>query len=247
MRIIQKRHYRDRHVAVIGDIHGSARLLEELVDKLRGSYPGIRMFCLGDVCDRGPRTKRVMDLLLKHDIAGVMGNHDLWFLRWAMGNGFDSSALGDAMGGSATLRSYGVEGRSPRVVEDQRWRVPRHHWRFLSLNSAALDLQVDDQAYWVVHAGISKDVELPRGLSQEAIVPWLAENRPLDLLLPSRHPRDSMPLDRSVIMGHRVLQEPLDLGFVIGIDTGAGTRPDGRLTAVVLPERTFVSVPEGQP
>ena len=44
-------------------------------------------------------------------------------------------------------------------------------------------------------------------------------------------------------MGHAPRDEPLDTGDVIAIDTGAGTRDGGgRLTALLLPERKFVTV-----
>ena len=46
-----------------------------------------------------------------------------------------------------------------------------------------------------------------------------------------------------MIMGHVALNDPLDTGDVLAIDTGAGALGrHGRLTAVVLPQRKFVTV-----
>jgi hypothetical protein len=50
-----------------------------------------------------------------------------------------------------------------------------------------------------------------------------------------------LPVDRPIVMGHRQVREPLDTGEVIAIDTGAG-EPDGRLTALLLPERRFLTL-----
>lgn len=43
-------------------------------------------------------------------------------------------------------------------------------------------------------------------------------------------------------MGHFVLDALVGLGHVIALDTGCGVRVGGRLSAVLLPERRFVSV-----
>ena len=51
-------------------------------------------------------------------------------------------------------------------------------------------------------------------------------------------------VDRPVIVGHQPLVEPIDGGHVIALDSGAGTVADGRLTAVLLPERRFVTAGE---
>jgi hypothetical protein len=49
-------------------------------------------------------------------------------------------------------------------------------------------------------------------------------------------------LDGPVVFGHTSLQDPVDAGHAIAIDTGSGVWPDGALTAVVLPRRRFVFV-----
>ena len=43
-------------------------------------------------------------------------------------------------------------------------------------------------------------------------------------------------------MGHLPRPRPIDTGDAIAIETGSGTRKDGMLTAVVLPERRFINV-----
>lgn len=222
----------DGPVAVIGDIHGRADLLDALLARL-GDLPVI---VLGDVCDRGPDTRAVLDRLVSRGAIGVFGNHDLWLAAWAAGEGFDRLALG--IGGEATLRSYGVSAAEAPRRHDV---VPAAHGDWLLGLSVAIDLQVGATKWWVVHAGIPNDFELP-GASLDEVVPRLARERPTDLLWRANDPETMIPLGRPLIMGHVPRREPLDTGDVLAIDTGSG-KPAGRLTAVVLPHRRFVTVP----
>ena len=121
----------DGPVAVVGDIHGCADALDALLDKL-GEMPVI---VLGDLGDRGPGTRAVIDLLARRGAAGVRGNHDDWLIAWARGEGFDSFALHPVMGGRATLDSYGIKGASAGSIEAERaprlarWPGRRHRPR----------------------------------------------------------------------------------------------------------------------
>ncbi len=221
---------------VFGDIHGRADLLDQLLAQLDDTH----IVVLGDVCDYGPDTRGVLDRLVERGAHGVRGNHEEWFTRWATGGGFDSFALSSTMGGRATLDSYGVVGRTPREIEDERWRVGREHRAWLAALPVALDLEVCGERYWVTHAGVPADV--PEQRAPADVVPWLAEHQPGELVWPVTRPEAVARLDRPVVMGHVVVREPLDLGHVVAVDTGCGVVPEGRLTAVVLPERRFVSV-----
>ena len=229
----------DGPVAVIGDVHGASDLLRRLLARLPPDMPVISM---GDVGDRGPDTRGVVDQLLGRGALGVRGNHEEWVLRWIRGGGFDPFALHPGMGGSATLASYGVTSREARTITGQWRQVPEAHrdW-FLGL-PLVLDLTVGDTPYWLLHAGVPSADVLPRGLSPADVVPWLVRHRPETLLWDKSRPQDMLPVDRTVIMGHLRLGEAVDTGSVIAIDTGAGTNRDGRLTAVILPERRFVQV-----
>jgi serine/threonine protein phosphatase 1 len=228
----------DRPVAVLGDIHGRADLLARMFAALPADMP---VLVAGDVCDRGPGTRGVLDLLVARSAQGVLGNHDLWLRDWANGRGFDSFALHPHMGGDATLRSYGVVGRSPGAVESEAWRVPDAHRRWLDARPVAIDLEVAGTKWWIVHAGIPTTVDLS-GVTAAQVVPALAARHPASLLWAKNDPDEMLPVDRPVVMGHIVLTEPIDHPHVIAVDTGCGSRQLGYLTAVILPERRFVRV-----
>jgi serine/threonine protein phosphatase 1 len=226
----------DRSVAVIGDIHGSARQLRSLLQQL-GDLP---IVVVGDLCDHGPDTPDVLELLIERGAIGVRGNHDEWFVRWARGTAFYRAVL--QMGADATLRSYGVETDRPRQIMLERHRVPEHHVSFVERLHVALDLTVLGTHYWVTHAGIPRFEDHPAA-PREDFVRWLAEHVP-DMLVwgwnaPS--PLEMPALDRTLVMGHVSLDEPIDTPSLVAVNTGAGD-PGGKLTAVILPERRFVTV-----
>lgn len=235
--VVQARAY-DGPVAVLGDLHGRADLLARMLDVLPEEMP---VLVAGDVCDRGPATHDVLALLIERGADGVLGNHDLWLRDWANGRGFDPFALHDCMGGEATLASYGVFGRTPAQIEAQAWRVPADHRAWLAARPVALDLTVAGTPYWLVHAGVPGALDLSR-VAPADVVPLLAARHPESLLWAKNDPDDAPALDRTVVMGHLVVREPLDNGRVLAIDTGCGTRQLGYLTAVILPERRFVRV-----
>ena len=218
-------------VAVIGDIHGRRDLLDALLARL-GDMP---IICVGDVCDRGPDTRGVLDRLIERRALGVFGNHDLWLAAWAAGEGFDQLALG--IGGAATLASYGV---TPDEAPSRADAVPAAHRDWLLELAVTIDLTVGGTRWWIVHAGIPADIDFA-GMTLDEIVPTLARQRTADLLWRANDPDGMVPLGRPLVMGHQPRRAPLDTSDVIAIDTGAG-KPGGRLTAIVLPDRRFVTV-----
>ena len=231
----------DEPVAVIGDIHGCAHLLKALLNRLPPSLP---VLVLGDLIDRGPDSKGVIELLLDREIRGVQGNHEEWFKRWCRGGGFDSYALDGIMGGAATLASYDITERVPRVIEIANRRIPYDHRVFIENLATIGDLTVMGEKYWMIHAG------LPFGLGQQVLkAPDLMEmviKFWRDDCLWTGTPPDKAPvLDRTVLMGHIPQRAPRDLGHVIAVDTGAGFKDGLGLTAVILPERRFVTVRYG--
>jgi serine/threonine protein phosphatase 1 len=99
---------------IVGDIHGCAFQLDELLclidERMEG---GDQVVFLGDYIDRGPQSKRVIDLLLDFraeygdDVIFLKGNHEQWLCE-----AFDdpcrySWLLG--MEGLTTVKSYSVK------------------------------------------------------------------------------------------------------------------------------------------
>ena len=150
----------------IGDIHGCAGLLEQLLTDAarRGSF---NLVTLGDYVDRGADVPAVIDMLLG-DIPGcdgrtcLLGNHEDMMFRTLQG---DATYLDTWLtyGGRDTLESYGIDPDaveaallSGESVSEFQEALPPEHWRFLS----GLPVRHEDAAHIYVHAGLDPRVAL---------------------------------------------------------------------------------------
>lgn len=75
----------DRPIYVIGDVHGCAEEFELLIKKIKKESPGAKIVQLGDLIDRGPYLMEVFELVEKHEIITIMGNHELNFIQEVKG------------------------------------------------------------------------------------------------------------------------------------------------------------------
>jgi len=66
-------------IAVIGDVHGCFYTLKQLVDKVKNKYPNIKIFCVGDLVDRGNNSFKVIEYVIAEEINFTLGNHDFMF------------------------------------------------------------------------------------------------------------------------------------------------------------------------
>ena len=76
----------------IGDIHGSLESLERLLDKINPDLTRDRLLFVGDYIDRGPRSKGVVDYIIRlkdqappGQIICLKGNHEAMFLDFLAG------------------------------------------------------------------------------------------------------------------------------------------------------------------
>lgn len=61
---------------VIGDLHGQTKALASLMEEVIFDRGKDRLFCVGDLVDRGPKSLRALDLLKEPWFYSVVGNHD---------------------------------------------------------------------------------------------------------------------------------------------------------------------------
>jgi calcineurin-like phosphoesterase family protein len=97
---------------VIPDVHGCVVTLKRLVTDLLGLTRSDRLYLLGDLIDRGPDSRGVLDFLLDlrrhgYTVAAVRGNHEEMLLNSCHDR--SSFRLWLLNGGHATLDSFGVE------------------------------------------------------------------------------------------------------------------------------------------
>ncbi|MDX1421365.1 MAG: metallophosphoesterase [Rubricoccaceae bacterium] len=217
----------------IGDVHGCAATLDRLLDRL-ALTPDDRVVFIGDYVDRGPASPAVLDRLLQLEADAadgrgpgcvfLRGNHDQMMLDYVDGapNAYE---LWRINGGMATLAGYMAGGR----VE-----IPEAHIAFLERTPAVHE----EGGFVFVHAGLDPRRSVAENLARPDPRVFLWTRAHLDA--------DLGRWETPVVCGHTPQPEPLNRPNLINIDTGAVYHhlPGfGTLTAVRLPERTFVRVP----
>jgi serine/threonine protein phosphatase 1 len=233
-----------RLLYAIGDVHGCADLLSELISKIivdveASEFEGRPTLCfLGDYIDRGSSSREVVETVInlrsdgRFAVAALRGNHDQMLIDFLL----DSRNGGQwmACGGAATLASYDVD--PPRRRTDaEAWaaasvelgeKLPPSHRDFFE--ATVLAAAFGD--YLLVHAGVRPGVAIEDQRAED-----LFAIREAFLNHPNPLP------GHAVVFGHTPFPEPINRTTMIGIDTGAFA--SGVLTAVRLFEngRRFLS------
>lgn len=222
-----------QRVYAIGDVHGRRDLLEAMLDRVRADlglrpHPRPRLVMLGDYIDRGPDSRGVVETLmtLRDDplpVDFLLGNHDTYVEAYLDDPDWQDRTyhwLHPAMGGWATLASYGVTGAhhdAPAVTRAAfAEAMPEDHRAFL--RGCALWLRVG--GYVFVHAGIRPGVALEHQVRDDCI--WIRE--------PFLSSADDFGF--VVVHGHTIVDAPERRANRIAIDTGVAR--GGPLTCLVL-------------
>lgn len=223
----------DLRIYAIGDIHGRADLVGELLAGIQAHerrLPRVaetRLVFLGDYIDRGPASRQVVETLMTGIPDGMQavylkGNHEDMLLKGMISPA--GQELWCSNGGEATLRSYGLH-RSMVTRQELADALGAHGAFFEGL---ALTHEAGD--YLFVHAGIRPGVALGAQRSNDLM--WIR----YDFL---DHQGD---FGRVVVHGHTPTHgQPEVKANRICIDTGAWMT--GALTALVLEgeSREFLS------
>ncbi|MEZ5892493.1 MAG: metallophosphoesterase family protein [Parvularculaceae bacterium] len=226
-----------KRIYAIGDIHGRLDMLDTLLGRIGDDSDGLdkaQLIFLGDYVDRGLDSKGVIDRLLSLKAAYptavfLKGNHEALMLDFL--DEPDDLPQWLDWGGMETLQSYDVEamGLPPTMIARQlRANLPPGHLKFLE----TLALTHVEGDYLFVHAGVRPGLPLDQQKEEDLI--WIRKK--FHQAAPDERP------ELVVVHGHTPEDKPVDVGWRIGVDTGACY--GGMLTAVVLhgAERRFISV-----
>jgi len=214
----------------IGDVHGRHDLLDLALGLIERHGRGLntRIILLGDLVDRGPDSRKVVERAMELDreeaAVCLKGNHEAMMLdglaRWP-GPEFINW---QAQGGRQTLASYGAHD----INANPRGHVPQRHRRWLAERPAT----VRDNYRIYVHAGMAPGVALADQRQKDCL--WIRETF-------LRAPPESF--EAHVVHGHTPLWEGKpDLGQAellahrTNLDTGAVAT--GILTIGVFDART---------
>ncbi|NRP13664.1 Bis(5'-nucleosyl)-tetraphosphatase, symmetrical [Aliiroseovarius sp. xm-m-379] len=218
-------------VYAIGDVHGH---LDKLIaahaliaeDRARCCDADAPVVHIGDLVDRGPDCKGVIQYLIDGQVRGenwvvLKGNHDRMmemFLRdYPMVDHMllhDHNWLHPRIGGVETLASYGVEVpegiRTYQLHAQALAAVPQAHRRFL--DTLPCLHRIEDLCF--VHAGIRPGVALEDQVEDD--LTWIRQEF-------HNSDADHGPL---IVHGHTPVDEVTHYGNRLNIDTGAGHGKD---------------------
>ncbi|VEP16986.1 Calcineurin-like phosphoesterase [Hyella patelloides LEGE 07179] len=199
---------------IIGDVHGHYDTLVALLDSIAPDSSD-RVYFLGDLIDRGPKSAEVVDFVMKNKYQCLRGNHEEMLLD-VVGNGKVSVELYQGWlysGGHATVTSYDS-------------KIPQEHIDWLKTLPVYLDLE----DIWLVHAGIDPRIPLEKQTSEQFC--WIRED-----FHSISEPYFS---DKLIITGHTITftMPGIQPGQIaagngwLDIETGAYHRNSGWLTAL---------------
>lgn len=216
----------------IGDVHGCPATLDALLEKLSPA-PDDHLVFVGDYIDRGPDSKQVIDRLLalqeEQPCTFLRGNHEALMLEYLGAEGDEATAtralrLWQQNGGGRTLRSY-ANGRAAHL--------PEAHVAFVR----GTKRYHETPEFFFVHAGLKPERTIRENVEASDDRVFLWERGHLDV--------PELAWEKPVVCGHTPQREPISREKLIAIDTGCVYHMHqglGRLTAVHLPAREFVSV-----
>jgi serine/threonine protein phosphatase 1 len=201
----------------IGDIHGCASKLSNILDKIRIDTEHDTLVFIGDYIDRGPDSREVIDIVLDvkrrmTNVVCLIGNHEHMLINYYLhGTGEEMFFMN---GGDITAHDYGLK----RTDQHVNMNIPDEH---LDFYRSLLPYYETDQ-FIFVHAGLRPGIPLS-GQHMDDII-WI-RNEFID---------STYNFGKKVVFGHTPLAKPLIELNKIGIDTGAVY--GGKLTCIELME-----------
>ena len=219
---------------VLGDVHGRFQALLDVLEASNFDSENDQLICLGDICDGGPDTMGVVEVLLQiKNLKFIVGNHDLWFKDYIFGR--DSKEMWVQQGGKATLTSYGAKLQGASQITDQRRfykvpTIPRTHKDFFR-HATTYYYEVDNMVF--VHGGFTPG----KPIYNQGMLHLMWDR---ELIQYARS--HVIPNYKEVFVGHSTtlvygITDPVHFNNLWVLDTGAGHC--GRLTIMDVDTKEY--------
>ncbi len=215
-----------KRIIAIGDIHGCKIALEEMLFSKLQITKEDTIYLLGDLIDRGPDSKGVIDTIISlendgYTIHTLLGNHEEMMFQSVLD--VNSFNMWMRNGGAETLQSFDVNDYS---------QIPEKYLAFFDRGKYCI--KTDD--YVFVHAGLNFNAE--NIYSDREAMLWI------------RGFNDFQPVLENKILVHGHTPKTIDFiknqqGNCINIDGGCVYAEEpmfGNLVAVLLPQLEYVVV-----
>lgn len=199
---------------VMGDIHGQYNAMRIALERAGYDPQYDKLIVLGDECDGGPDTYKVIDYLCeKPNVINLKSNHSEWFINYIKTS--VELPIWVSQGGYATLWSYECENRG---------RVPIRHAEYLH---KAIPYYIDSKNRIYVHGGFLPHVPINEQDIEDIL--W-------DRQLISYAMNNTIDEFSHVYVGHTTTVyynsfKPLTFNNLTMMDTGAGW-PGGYLSVM---------------
>ena len=240
-------------IIVIGDTHGHFNTLMALIAKLPKNIP---IFLLGDMIDKGKRSKEVVEYA-KENLYAILGNHDhlMTVEDRPFWKRYESLWLSN--NGAMTHRSYGGKWKIRNYRDNaQKFREHINWLRYLPIVGHFPNIKINDRELYISHAGIDKAIEQAGNISNLKKI--LTENSRDDLL--KYHSKDVETLEQKIatdILWHKLKKDSIvDYGIFNAF--GHTTQEDviidehyacidtkvygpNKLSALILPDMKIIS------
>jgi serine/threonine protein phosphatase 1 len=138
---------------VIGDIHGCYKTLKNLIELHVKPEKGDQLYFVGDLIDRGPRSREVLDYIIDlkwkgFNVFPIKGNHEDLFVKAFSDEEYMLAWFHN--GAEETLQSFDVPEGKINDYEGLRL-IPERYVHFLS----SMPYYYDLKDYIIVHAGLN--------------------------------------------------------------------------------------------
>ena len=216
---------------IIGDIHGCADELQELLDLVSFQAGRDRLFLTGDAFARGPDPLAVWHCIQKYSAQMVLGNHDVR-LRQQL----KSILVGNELLNLKKEHLYTLNKLSKYEREIYNWL-------------ANCPFYIKEEYFLLVHAGIHPELGLAGTSSEEFISIRCWPPQKGQLIGPRWHDK-YRPIYPLIIFGHDapkglVVKKNKGGTYLLGLDTGCVY--GGKLTGYLLEDRLIIDVESKQP
>jgi serine/threonine protein phosphatase 1 len=216
-------------IAVIGDVHGCYNTLRELVVRIRRLYPGISIYCVGDLVDRGNFSFETVEFVINEGLNCTSGNHDFMFYYFITDSENDIGKNWIFNGYETTLASY--SNKQDKIDEHLKYIIN-------------LPLYINLYDCFISHAGVS--THFKKVLTSDPLNEEDKFDKLIKLYIDNEHGiiwnrEQLMDLGKLQIVGHTRQENVNHLKFnnTAYIDTSVYT--GNKLSAVIVDEGKIIN------